>query len=186
MRARVLCPKRPTTRAPATCRASETGLRLSAIPGCVEERRGPPRLRDRPLCACHGRTPRRLQPPLPNVRRGPLLPSGKTGPSASGTQRFRGRIPMAHTFACLRFAERVSKNGARLATGSGGLTLGRAGFAPAGRCTKFHGGIAAANSLRPTGPGRTDLPIRLLTRNLAECRMAVTRTNRSDACALPG
>ena len=30
-------------------------------------------------------------------------------------------------------AEPVSRNGARLATGSGGLTLGRAGFAPAGR-----------------------------------------------------
>ncbi len=47
--------------------------------------------------------------------------------------RFRGRSPTARTFACLRIAERVSKNGARLATGSGGLTLGRAGFAPAGR-----------------------------------------------------
>jgi hypothetical protein len=32
-------------------------------------------------------------------------------------------------------------------TGSGGLTLGRAGFAPAGRQTKFHEGIASSNSL---------------------------------------
>jgi hypothetical protein len=48
---------------------------------------------------------------------------------------------MAHTFACLRIAEAISGTGARLATGSGGLTLGRAGFAPAGRQTKFHEGI---------------------------------------------
>src|SRR5262245_25969440 len=37
----VLCPKGPTTRAPATRRASETGHRLSVRPECVEERRGP-------------------------------------------------------------------------------------------------------------------------------------------------
>jgi hypothetical protein len=29
----------------------------------------------------------------------------------------------------------------------GGLPLGRAGFAPAGRQTKFHEGIASSNSL---------------------------------------
>ena len=63
MRTLVLCPKGPTTRVPATCRTSETGLRLSARPGFVEERRGPPRLRDRPLRACSGRTPRRIPPP---------------------------------------------------------------------------------------------------------------------------
>jgi hypothetical protein len=61
---------------PLTCRASETGHRLSATPESVEERRGPPRLRDRPLRACYGRTPRRiLPPPGPNLRRGLLLPS---------------------------------------------------------------------------------------------------------------
>jgi hypothetical protein len=46
---------------PHTCRASETTHRLSAKPGCVEAR--PPRLQDRPLRTCHGRTPRRIQPP---------------------------------------------------------------------------------------------------------------------------
>ena len=56
-------PRGPTTRAPATCRASETGRRLSAKPGFVEERRGPPRLRGHPLRACSGRTPRRIHPP---------------------------------------------------------------------------------------------------------------------------
>jgi hypothetical protein len=35
--------------------------------------------------------------------------------------------------ACLRFAGLVAETVARLTTGSGGLTPGRAGFAPAGR-----------------------------------------------------
>ncbi len=55
---------------------------------------------------------------------------------------FRGHLPTAHTLACLRFAGRVTETVARLATGSGGLTFGRAGFSPAGRLTKFHGVIA--------------------------------------------
>ncbi len=52
---------------------------------------------------------------------------------------------------------------ARLATGPGGLTLGRAGFAPAGRQTKFHGGIASSLPLRPVLPGRTNFggPVQL-------------------------
>ena len=76
----------------------------------------------------------------------PLLPSGKSGPWASGKViGFGAACPMAHTFACLRIAEAISDAGARLATGSGGLTLGRAGFAPTGRHTKFHGGIASSS-----------------------------------------
>jgi hypothetical protein len=55
---------------------------------------------------------------------------------------FRGHGPTAHTLACLRFADLVTETVARLATGSGGLTPDRAGFAPAGRRTKFHEGIA--------------------------------------------
>ncbi len=43
---------------------------------------------------------------------------------------------------CLRFADLVTETVARLTTGSGGLTPGRAGFAPAGRHTKFQGDIA--------------------------------------------
>jgi len=69
---------------------------------------------------------------------------------------FRGQTPTAHLLACLRIAARVTANGARLATGPGGLTLGRAGFAPAGRQTKFHGGIASSLPLRPVLPGRTN------------------------------
>jgi hypothetical protein len=58
---------------------------------------------------------------------------------------FRGHVPTAHTLACLRFADLVAETVARLTTGPGGLTPGRAGFAPAGRRTKFHGVIAPSN-----------------------------------------
>jgi len=44
---------------------------------------------------------------------------------------------MAPMFARLRIADHISGIVARLTTGSGGLTLGRAGFAPAGRQTRF-------------------------------------------------
>ena len=66
---------------------------------------------------------------------------------------------MAHTLACLRFADPVTETVARLTTGSGGLTPGRAGFAPAGRQTKFHEVIASSNPNRPALPGRTVLLI---------------------------
>ena len=69
--------------------------------------------------------------------------------------RFRGRIPTAHALACLRFAGRVAATVARLATGSGGLTPGRAGFAPAGRRTGFHDVIVFIAPSRPAVPGRT-------------------------------
>ena len=46
--------------------------------------------------------------------------------------QFRGYLPTAHALAYLRIAGPVTGPGARLATGPGGLTLGRAGFAPAG------------------------------------------------------
>jgi len=51
---------------------------------------------------------------------------------------------MAHTFACLRIADPIAGIVARRATGAGGLTLGRAGCAPAGRRTKFHEGIVSS------------------------------------------
>ena len=70
---------------------------------------------------------------------------GKQDPRHPGRHRFRGRIPLAHMLACLRIACRVSTTGARLATGSGGLTLGRAGFAPTGRHTKFPEGMASSS-----------------------------------------
>ena len=48
--------------------------------------------------------------------------------------------PAAHTLACLRIAAYVTARAARLATGLGGLTPGRAGFAPAGRGRPGSGG----------------------------------------------
>ncbi len=41
---------------------------------------------------------------------------------------FRGHLPTAHTLVCLRFADLVTGTVARLTTGSGGLTPGRAGL----------------------------------------------------------
>ena len=159
-------PLGPTTRVPAYVPCVGDGspaLRLTGI------RRGEARASQvtgpSSSCVPWSNTPPDIPPPRPKLpRRELLLPSGKTGPSASGKHRFRGRSPTAHTFACLRIAALVSKNGARLATGSGGLTLGRMGFAPNGRYTKFHGGIASSNPLRPTGPGRTEFPIRACCR----------------------
>ncbi len=53
--------------------------------------------------------------------------------------------PTAHTLAYLRIAAPVTGHAARLATGLGGLTPDRAGFAPAGRHTGFHEAIAFFN-----------------------------------------
>src|SRR5215467_1642073 len=95
-------------------------------------------------------TPPETPPSSPrrHICKGVLLPSGKTGPSASGKMiGFGAACPMARTFAYLRIADAISGTVARLATGPGGLTLGRAGFAPAGRQTKFHEGIATSNPL---------------------------------------
>lgn len=82
--------------------------------------------------------------------------------NALGTRKhkyFGAAWPTAHTFACLRIAGGVATPVARLATDPGGLTPDRAGFAPAGRLTKFHEVIAYSNPPRPAFPGRTKLPI---------------------------
>ncbi len=131
--------------------ASETGHRLSAKPGCFEERGGPPGLLGRPLRMCRGATPRRTRPLLAptslreDQRRGRHRLQGKQNPRHPESHSFRGHLPTAHSLACLRFADLVTETVARLATGSGGLTPGRAGFAPAGQHTKFHEGIATSN-----------------------------------------
>jgi hypothetical protein len=86
----------------------------------------------------------------------PWLPSGTSGPWASGKVRGCGAAcPMAHTFACLRITEAMSDASARLATGSGGLTLGRAGFAPTGRHPTCHESLASSSPHGPALPGRT-------------------------------
>ena len=84
---------------------------------------------------------------------------GKQNPRHPESHSFRGHVPTAHTLARLRFAGLVAETVARLATGSGGLTPGRAGFAPAGRQSKFHGVIASSNPNRPAVPARTVLPM---------------------------
>jgi len=128
--------------------ASETGYRFSARPDCFEERGGPPGLLGRPLHACRGATPRRTRPLLAptslreDLRRGRHRLREKQNARHPEWHSFRGHVPTAHTLACLRFAGLVTETVARLATGSGGLTLDRAGFAPAGRRTIFHGVIA--------------------------------------------
>jgi len=77
-----------------------------------------------------------------------LSPSSNAAPWASGTRRgFGAAWPMAHTRACLRFAGPIAAAVARLATDWGGLPLSRAGFAPAGRRTQVHAGIATSHSL---------------------------------------
>jgi hypothetical protein len=128
--------------------ASETGHRLSARPDSFEERRGPPRFLGRPLPACRGATPRRTRSLLAptslreDLRRERHRLRAKQNARRPEWHSFRGHNPTAHVLACLRFASLVAETVARLATGPGGLTPGRAGFAPAGRRTKFHGVIA--------------------------------------------
>ncbi len=147
---RLFCRRcRRPVRAPADAPALEIDDRLSVRPESPEERQGPPGLRGRPLPACRGATSRRtrLSSPL-------LLFEKIYGEVAIAFARnrtlgirdeysFRGHVPTAHTLARLRFADLVTETVARLTTGSGGLTPGRAGFAPAGRRTKFHGVIAS-------------------------------------------
>ncbi len=124
---------------PRTRGASETDHRLSERPGLFEERGGPPGLLGRPLRACRGATPRRMRPLLAptslreGLRRDRLRLQEIQTPGHPERYSFRGHVPTAHTLACLRFAGLVTETVARLATGSGGLNPGRAGFAPAGR-----------------------------------------------------
>jgi hypothetical protein len=122
-----------------TRHASETGHRLSAIPGSFEERQGPPGLRGHPLPACRGATPRRTRPLLAptslreDLRRDRLRLHVTQNARHPESHSFRGHITTAHTLARLRFAGPVAETVARLATGSRGLTPARTGFAPAGR-----------------------------------------------------
>jgi len=146
---RLFCaPLGPTTRAPAhvSCVGDgspvlrDTGIgrgeaRASQVPGPSSS------------YVPWSNTPPETCPSSPNFRRGRCCLQVIQHPRHPGGDRFRGRIPMAHTLACLRFASPVSKTVARLATDLGGLTLGRTGFAPAGRHTKFHEGIATSNPL---------------------------------------
>jgi hypothetical protein len=83
---------------------------------------------------------------------------------------FEAAWPTAHAFACLRINAPVAGNAARLTTGPGGLTPGRAGFAPAGRRSGFPELIASFIPPWPAGPGRnsTGYPPGLTTLRLAD------------------
>jgi hypothetical protein len=74
-----------------------------------------------------------------------LWPARHAAPWASGQRRGCGAAgSLAHPGACRRLAEAMAGPGARRAPGAGGLTLGRAGVAPAGRQTKCQEGIFSA------------------------------------------
>jgi hypothetical protein len=107
---------------PQTGCASEILVRLPAIPVSSEEKRGPPRFLGRPLPACRGRTPRRMQPPLAYfLCRKTAIAFGQN--STLGIRNFVifvAAFPTARTLAHLRIAGRVTAPVARLATGWGG------------------------------------------------------------------
>jgi hypothetical protein len=87
-------------------------------------------------------------PLLAHSGRGRCGLRGHPALSASGKVRGCGAAsPRARTFACRRIAEAIADPIARLATGSGGLTRGRAGCAPARRHTTFPGVLASSNPL---------------------------------------
>ena len=107
---------------PHTSCASEILVRLPVLPVSFEEKRGPPRFLGRPLPACQGRTPRRMQPPLAYFSCGKTAVAfGQFGTlGIRNGPKFRGRCPSARTLARLRIAGRVAAPVARLATGWGG------------------------------------------------------------------
>ena len=91
-----------------------------------EERRGPPRLRGRPLPYVPWSNTSLADPiPLPMVLAViALLPSGQADAlSCCQNCSFVGCIPMAHMFAYLRFNSIVTGAAARLATNPSGSTL---------------------------------------------------------------
>ena len=110
---------------PPTCRASETGHRLSRTPECLRgEARASQVARPSSSYVLWSNTPPDTAPSSPNSCRGPLLPSIYS--STLGIReddRFRGRNPTARTFACLRIADAISGTVARLATGWAGSPL---------------------------------------------------------------
>jgi hypothetical protein len=146
---RLFCALWPTTRALTNVSCVGDGspaLRKTGM--CRGEARASQVTGPSSSCVPWSNTPPDTTPYSPSSCRESWWPSMKS--STLGIRegyRFRGRSPTARTFVCLRIACCVSTTGARLATGSGGLTLGRAGFAPAGRQTKFHEGIASSASI---------------------------------------
>lgn len=108
---------------------------------------------DRNFNACFPRCPLVVHPCDAPLAQRSLLPSGTIAPWASRKKRFQSRNSTAYTLAYLRFIDLVATTGVRLAIGSDGLPLDRVGFAPAGRQTTLHEGIASfARPLVETAP----------------------------------
>ncbi len=129
-----------------------TGPSSSCAPWSTRSLSAAPPLRIRPLLA-----PTSLRE---DPRRGRRRLQGKENPRHPECHSFRGRNPTAHTLARLRFAGPVAETVARLATGSGGLTPGRAGFAPAGRRIEISWSHRkSSNPNRPAEPDRTFSPM---------------------------
>jgi hypothetical protein len=138
---RLFCRRcRRPARAPADAPVLGIDHRLPIRPEAPEERQGPPGLLGRPLPACRGATPRRTRPLLAPTslredrRKGRHRLREQTERSASGTIIvFEATVPRPTRSRAYASPASLPKTVARLATGSGGLTPGRAGFAPAGR-----------------------------------------------------
>jgi hypothetical protein len=152
----------PAAACPANTPVPEKGHRIPVVRSLSRRDVGLPGAWAVLLPACRGPRPRRVRPLLARpARRGHRRLQAIQRPGHPEWHSFRGYSPTAHTLARLRIAGPVAGAVARLATGLGGLTRGRAGFAPAGRRTKFHGDIATSIPLRPALPGRTEVPIPL-------------------------
>jgi len=122
---------------PHTRRAPEPTHRLSATPAFLRgEARAAQGTGPSSAGVLGSHTPPETSPLLAQqtpARRGCCGLRCNPALSASGKHRCRGRSPTARTFACLRIAHPMSGISARLATGPGGRTLGRADVASAGR-----------------------------------------------------
>jgi hypothetical protein len=131
----------PATCAPVYTWRAGDGLPALQGPETIEEKQGSPRLLGRPLRTRHGRPSRRIRSPIrPSFPYFREVLSGKTSWSSarfeawtSGSLLFsgphsRGSYARVPTLRRPRYRDR-RKAHYRL----GGLALGRAGFAPAGR-----------------------------------------------------
>ena len=170
--------RRPA-RAPANAPASEIDHRLSVRPETPEERQGPPGLLGRPLPACRTRSlsaapPLRIRPLLTptslreDLRRGRRRLHGKQNarhPEMTSFSRPRTHGPHDRV-PTLRRSRYRDRRKARYRLGR--APPRRAGFAPAGQQTKFHGVIASSNPNRPAEPGRTESTI-LTSRFSRQC-----------------
>ncbi len=126
----------PAAHASMSTQLSESGDRRSASPDIVEERSGPPRLLDRPLATCRGHLPRRMRRLLAHVAGGAAafrltdaLDIRNRTISRLVSHGPRPRVPTHRRRRCRRRRKAHYR--------PAGLSLGRTGFAPAGRFTEF-------------------------------------------------